>query len=356
MKIAHCIFGLQTGGAEILTLELVNRMCVNNDVVLIIVNNDWNNEILKLINPKIKLYLIQRPIGSHNPLYLLSLNILLYKLKPDIVHCHDSKMGKLIKVKGPKIIYTIHAMGIPVDFYHHYDLVVAISDAVYNDVIAKCSGSIKTIYNGINFQAFRRRISYILADDGPFKLVQVSRLNYQNKGQDILLHAVSKLRKEHKINLSVDFIGKGESLSYLKGLCQELGIQKSVNFNGEKKREWLYSNLSDYHLLVQPSRYEGFGLTILEGLAAGIPVLTSDIDGPEEIIRKTAGGLLFTSGDVQSCVDAIIRIFNMYKANKIQEFISRTVDLNQTEYSLNSCVNNYLHEYRKLIGQYAVIN
>jgi glycosyltransferase involved in cell wall biosynthesis len=344
------------GGAEILTVELLNYMCINNDVTLIIVNNNWDNQLLKQIDRRVKLFFIKRRIGSPNPIPIIDLNILLYRLKPDIIHCHDSKMGKLIRISGAKIVYTIHAMGIPVDSYHHYDLLIAISDAVHNDVSSKCITSLKTIYNGINVAAFKCRLNYDYQEGEPFKIVQVSRLNHENKGQDILLYALAQLKKEHKVNIVYDMIGKGESREYLQELIYQLGLEGSANLIGEKDREWLYSNLSNYHLLVQPSRYEGFGLTILEGLAAGIPVLASDIDGPGEIVRKTTGGLLFVNGDVQSCADAILQILEMYKAGEAAEFMSQVIDLKQTDFTLESCAKRYYNEYQGLVTSSLGVN
>ena len=55
----------------------------------------------------------------------------------------------------------------------------------------------------------------------------------------------------------------------------ELNLEKHVRFLGNQSREYVYSHLKDYDLFVQPSRFEGFGLTVAEAMAACVPVLVT---------------------------------------------------------------------------------
>lgn len=52
----------------------------------------------------------------------------------------------------------------------------------------------------------------------------------------------------------------------------------------KKNQEWIYHNLCNFDLFIQPSRFEGFGLTVAEAIAAKVTVLVSNIQGPMEII------------------------------------------------------------------------
>lgn len=349
MRIVHCIFGMNTGGAELLTVALVNELCHFNEVVVIVVNNNWDEEVTKRIHSKVQIYFLNRKEGSRSIKPILDLNLLLYKLKPDIIHCHDPKMGRLIKLMGTKLIYTIHAMDIPVDSYHRYDLLVAISDAVYHDVVQRSNVQITTIYNGVPIEAFQKRLHYGISVGETFKLVQVSRLDHSTKGQDILLRALAIFKERYSAPVTIDFVGKGKSLKYLTDLAESLGVSNNVNFIGEKNHKWLYENLATYHLLIQPSRYEGFGLTILEGLAAGLPVLASDIDGPCEVIKKTSGGFIFSSEDAQSCASQLCAMYELYLQNEMQDLVRRVIDLRTTEYSITSCTENYYRIYKRLL-------
>ncbi|MBC7829702.1 MAG: glycosyltransferase family 4 protein [Chitinophagaceae bacterium] len=346
MKIVHCLFTIKTGGAQILVVDMLNEMSMYHDVSLIIVNDQLNENILSQLNRNVKLYLINRKEGSINPLPVLKLNLLLLKLKPDIIHCHEANMAKFIKVAGGKLVYTIHDVGIPVSLYHHFDSVIAISGAVYADVVTRITGDIKKVFNGIPVGSFQKRKEYGLRNEERYRLVQVSRLMHTKKGQDVLVKALHKVVYELGfVNISLDLIGSGDSAEYLYQLVEELNLGQHIRFLGEKDRNWLFANLSKYHLLVQPSFYEGFGLTVLEGLAAGIPVLASNIDGPAEIIAQTSGGFLFEKGNVESCAGEIFKLIQMYENRQVGEMMRHSTLRVHERYSIQSCVRGYLQEY-----------
>lgn len=340
---------METGGAQVLAVSLLNELCDSQDVSLIIINNKFNKSLLKQLNKKIKIFYINRKEGNRNPLPFIKLNLLLRKLKPDIIHCHEPKVAQIVKTKTAKLLHTIHDVGLCTTLYHLYDKLVAISDAVYNDVISKSHLPLSKVYNGISFESFGRRKDYGLKHKESIRFVQVSRLVHEKKGQDVLLHALHYMKSKFNFSdFSMDFIGSGQSRDYLEKLTCELGLNDKVHFLGERDRDWLFSNLAGYHLLIQPSRSEGFGLTILEGFAAGLPVLASEIQGPGEIISQANGGFLFKNGDSVSCAEQLYHIFEMYCTRQINDLMDKTFDLMQRRYSIKSCAKQYLHEYALL--------
>ncbi len=352
MKIVHCLFTFETGGAQILSVDLLNKMCVDHEVSLIIINNKWSDNLLKQLDKRIAVFYIGRKEGNKNPIPIIRFNLLLLKLKPDIIHCHEPKMAGIIKTKNSRLLQTIHDVGIPTDYYDLYDVSIAISDAVYADVISRYKEDrVKKVYNGISFELFNQRKQFALKKGEPLRMVQLSRLVYEKKGQDILLNALNKVVKDFKItNVSLDFIGGGESQEFLEKMVLTLGLQNNVHFMGERSRDWIFENLSSYHMLVQPSRYEGFGLTILEGFAAGLPVLASNIDGPAEIISHAPGGFLFENGNVRDCAENMVHIFNLYNNNGIEALMNQTISPIRDTYSIESCTKKYLSVYDRLIG------
>ncbi len=351
MKIAHCLFTFETGGAQVLSVDLLNEMCIDNEVSLIIINNKWNDKLLKRLDKRVAVFYIGRKEGNKNPLPIIRFNLLLLRLKPDVIHCHEPKMVKIIKTGKSKLLQTIHDVGISTDNYDLYDVSVAISDAVYSDVILRYNKDrVDKVYNGVAFELFNRRQGYVTKENEPLRLVQLSRLVYEKKGQDILLKALQVIVNEHKLpGFTLDFIGGGESQAFLEKMVVELGLQQYVNFIGERSRDWLFENLSSYHILVQPSRYEGFGLTILEGLAAGLPVLTSDIDGPAEIISHTPAGFLFKNGDIADCASKLAMMFDLYANNEVQKLMDDTFLPVRAMYSIKSCTEKYLNVYNRLL-------
>ena len=334
-----------------LALELLNEMCNDHDVFLIIINNAYNRNLLKLLDKRVQIHFINRKEGTRNPIPIIKFNLVLYKIKPDIIHCHEPNVAKIIKYRNAKTLYTIHDVGISTSSYHLFDMLVAISNAVYNDVVSGSQLPVRVVHNGIPMDLFKMRKNYELVKGQPVKLVQLSRLMHEKKGQDILLRAVGKIFHEYGFkNLSLDFIGSGNSYDYLVRLTAELGLEKHVNFIGEKDRNWLFSNLSQFHILIQPSRYEGFGLTILEGFAAGLPVLASDIDGPAEVIKNIPAGFLFENESIDGCAKELMAIFKIYENNEMSELMNRSIPLIKQKYSMKSCVKDYLEEYSQLMG------
>jgi glycosyltransferase involved in cell wall biosynthesis len=318
-------------------------------MTLVIVNNIHSQTLLAKLDKRVRVHKINRPEGSRNPWPLLRFNWLLRRLNPDIIHCHEPNIGNLIRAGVGKLVYTIHDVAIPTTHYHHYASLVAISDAVQQELAQRCDRPIKKVYNGIEVSAFRQRTHYLLGNE-PLRLIQVSRLMHEKKGQDVLIEALHHLKTAGSpANFTLDIVGSGGSLAFLQNLVGRLGLAREVGFPGERNRDWLYANLAQYHLLVQPSRYEGFGLTILEGFAAGLPVLASDIQGPAEIVHRTPRGFLFAMGDSQACARALQAIHQDYASGRLQQIMQTSVPITDQQYSIQACVAGYLQEYRAVL-------
>ena len=102
------------------------------------------------------------------------------------------------------------------------------------------------------------------------------------KGFDTLIQAFAILRGRKPARLFL--MGKGSGHDSLKKLCADLGIREDVEFAGFKENPFPFLARAD--LFVQPSRYEGFGMALLEALALGVPVVATDCpSGPREILQ-----------------------------------------------------------------------
>ncbi len=135
------------------------------------------------------------------------------------------------------------------------------------------------------------------------------------------------------------------SRSFLEKLTADLAVSDQVTFTGAKERPYIQEHLSDFDLLVQPSRYEGFGITVIEAMAAGIPVLVSNVDGPMEIIGEGKYGSYFTSGDETDCALKIKEIKEKsIKAEFRKHLEESRVYVNNT-FSIKSTSINYCDSY-----------
>ncbi len=349
MKIVHCIFTMKMGGAQVLTVDILNELCIRHQVALIVINDQYSETLIQQLDKRVTVYYTNRKEGSRNPIPVLHLNLLLAQLRPDIIHCHERKMARLVRYRGAKTIYTIHTVNIPADSFHRYNALVAISDAVATDVQNRCESPVITVCNGVPFNQFIRRTSHAIAPEETIQIVQVGRLMHEQKGQDILLRALAVLVHERQLHdLHVTLVGDGPSRQLLIALVRQLAIEPFVTFSGERDRKWLFGHLSAYHILAQPSRQEGFGLTVVEGFAAGLPVVASNHDGPAEIIGDAPAGLLFACEDANACADALLDMINAYRCGQVANSIDETYSTIRKRFSIQATVENYLSVYHSL--------
>jgi len=179
------------------------------------------------------------------------------------------------------MVYTIHSTGLSIEDSKRFKANCAISKAVQQEWKSRGVDTV-LVENGIEGSNVRIREAK-LSNDESFHIIQVGRLRASFKGQDILIKAIKVLdnRKSPIIpRLKVHIVGTGEDERNLKDLVKKLDLEEVFIFEGLKTRNWVYENLCSYDLFVQPSRIEGFGLTVAEACAAEVPVLISDIDGP----------------------------------------------------------------------------
>ena len=340
MKIAHIIFSFHTGGAETMLIDIANCQSVNNKISIIIINDSVNEALLSKIKDDVQIIKIGRSEGSRSIIDILKLNYIIAKLSPDIIHSHNSPIVKMIFYPFAKKFLTVHAMGISSSTFSKYDNLYAISNTVCEDILKKGNYNVVTIPNGIDCSQItvKHKKRERLKD-----IIQVSRLDSDIKGQDILINAVSRLVNTYGLDINLTLIGEGPSMEYLRDIVNSEQIEDKVIFLGLRDREYIYSRLKDYDLYVQPSRFEGFGLTVAEAMAAKIPVLVSDNDGPMEIINNGEYGVCFKVGDIDDCVDKLLYIYNNYSevCEKIEPAYLRVKQL----YDINETANNYIKAY-----------
>lgn len=351
MKIVHLIFSLNTGGAETMLVDIMNQqVMLGHHVSLIVINNSYSNEILSGIDAKVSIVLIKRPPSSLNPWYILRLNWSLFRIKPDVIHLHNASIENLLFTTYAGFL-TIHALETTLyPSNARLSELFAISDAVKEDVEKRYPGKycIQVIPNGIRLNDIQRRNNNNVLRDGIMRIVQVARLNVAIKGQDLLIDAINILKQRGIASINVDFIGTGSDEVMLKEKVTKYAMNDHVRFLGLRNRDYIYSHLKDYDLMCHPSRYEGFGLTVAEGIAAGLPVLVPDADGPYEIIQQGKLGYTFKKGDAYSLADSLQDIYEHY-----HERITSVVDIAylhvKQNYSIESMVAQYIQEYNRFL-------
>lgn len=187
-------------------------------------------------------------------------------------------------------------------YYPRADAIVAVSDGVADDLadVARLPReSVITVYNPTDLayiagRAAEPAVHPWLADGGAPVIVAVGRLAAQ-KDYTTLLHAFAKLRALRPVRLIV--LGEGRKRAELEGLAAELGIADAVAMPGYAENP--FAALARAQLYVMSSRYEGLPGALIQALACGCKVVSTDCpSGPQEILDHGRYGRLVPVGDV----------------------------------------------------------
>ncbi len=141
------------------------------------------------------------------------------------------------------------------------------------------------VYNGIDTSVFVKR-----GNENRNRFVVSSHLR-PSKGIQDLIQAVSLLEDNVKNQLQIDVYGEGPYEKELLEMTKANHLEEIIYFKGGSSQ--LNVLLSNYRYLLQPTYMECFSLSILESLAANVPVITTTVGGNLEIIENNANGFIF---------------------------------------------------------------
>jgi glycosyltransferase involved in cell wall biosynthesis len=193
------------------------------------------------------------------------------------------------------------------------DAVVCVSESVRSQYLARVgadAGRIRVIHNGIAPARFRGPFDRaeirreLGLDEADRVVASLGRLRRQ-KGHDIALRAFAAVaREDERARLLV--VGDGPERARLERLRARLSLGERAVFTGQRRD--VPEILSAADCLVAASRYEGFGLAVAEGMAAGVPVVASRVDSIPELIEDGVTGLLVPPGDADALARAVARV------------------------------------------------
>ena len=193
--------------------------------------------------------------------------------------------------------------------YPHADRVIAVSRGVANNLIALgCPPEkILTIYNpvltpGLRVQ-LRAPVNHPWFDTGaPPVILGIGRLHPQ-KNFPLLVRAFAQVRARRRVRLMI--LGEGDERARLERLIDELGLREDVALPGFVNNPACY--IPRAAMFVLSSDWEGFGNVLVEALAAGVPIVSTNCDsGPAEILADGTFGQLTPVGDCDAMVRAIL--------------------------------------------------
>ena len=328
MKILYLLFSFTTGGTERLVTDICNEMAARgHDIHLYVVNDHYDQSMLDGLDSRVQVALQKRRPGGGGKLETLQ-RIAEYIRRHgiEVVHCNSLAAPELLLLKPvcyPKvrIIHTVHDVGqygtlgkgkvALRNWLCHR--IVAISDCVHRDIVSHGAAAEKvvTVYNAIDLTRFQGELDPV-REDGEIRIGNVARIMPEKKGQDVLIRAVARLHGRYP-QLRCYFAGEADAahqthLDGLKQLAGKLEVTDSVTFLGNVKD--VPGFLASLDVFVLPSRYEGFGISLLEAMAMGVPCIASRLDGPAEILCDGIYGELFPCGDDEALARKLEKVLS----------------------------------------------
>lgn len=338
----YLLFSFTVGGTEHLVSDICNEMVKrNNDVYLYIVNDYYDQEMLDSLDSHVHVLLQNRKINDKNklkPIFTISKFITTNDI--EVVHCNSFAAPILLLLKPllfpkTKIVHTIHDVGqyktlsgMEVKVRNRLcDNLIAISDSVSKDIISAGADAkkITTIYNAIDLAKFRNVDGKKKFDRNKVIIGNVARFVPEKKGQDILVEAIMLLKNDYP-NIYCYFAGGYDSThaaAYKEMInkVKHLDLQKNIIFLGN------VSNIPDFlkkiDIFVLPSRFEGFGISLIEAMAMGKPVVASNLDGPAELLCNGQRGEVFTPGNSTELAEKIKTIIENYSNYQLQAYANQ---------------------------------
>jgi glycosyltransferase involved in cell wall biosynthesis len=254
---------------------------------------------------------------------LREIGAVLLDIRPDLIAAHSSKAGVLGRLAGRSlripVVFTAHGWaftpGIPpiqAAAYRQIERLVGpfaskiITVSEFDRQLAlkariASEDRVVTVHNGMPDIPARLR-----ADPGrsPVRLVMVARFEPQ-KDHATLLSALAGLRDQP---WELDLIGDGPLRGSMESLAAALGLADRVRFLGQRTDVDQILARAQVGLLV--SNWEGFPLSILEAMRAGLPVVASSVGGISESVRDEETGYLVPRGGGELLRDRIGRLLS----------------------------------------------
>jgi N-acetyl-alpha-D-glucosaminyl L-malate synthase BshA len=271
------------------------------------------------------------PLFEYPP-YDLALAVRMHEVvlrnKLDLLHCHYAIphatsawiAREMLRQNGDdiKLVTTLHGTDITIvgqdPSFHaitkfsieRSDRLTAVSDYLREATYSAfgCSGCrVDVIYNFVDPKVFDRSRYQPLMSNGRKVLMHISNFRPVKRVRDVV-RIYAKVRKA--VPSVLVMVGDGPDRVEAQDEARLLGVEDDVQFLG--KLESVAPLLAGADVYLLPSQSESFGLSALEALASGVPVVASRVGGLPEVVRDGETGWLFPIGDVEAMADAAIAL------------------------------------------------
>ena len=212
------------------------------------------------------------------------------------------------------------------------------------DNISVMHNSIRPQLPATNTEAQALRSSFGIADDESL-ILAVGRLSKEKAHID-LIAAFSSLRKStSEVNAKLIIVGDGPERERLEAAADSLGCKESVVFAGQSSDVWPFYSAADVFVL--PSHSEGSPNVLLEAMAAGIPIVATEVGGVPEMVEQNQSALLVPANDPSVLAAAIARVLS--EEELAQRLTTNASALVGTRYTPENYVRSLVEIYREVV-------
>ena len=341
MKIIHIIPNLRKGGAERLVIDIVRALNRNKDnqVKLILFENNIEYEVddildlIEIVHSKVQISLLKK---TH--LNISNLQKTLDLFQPDIIHSHlfeaeiISRSCSFSKAKwfthshdrmkslNNLNFFIIKSKRDLANYFEKRFLLkryrknggnnyIAISEDIHyflKSVLPKKLRNIHLLQNAIDLKRFEKPTNFSSSTDKSVcHLISIGRLD-QNKNHQFLIDVVLDLKNKN-IPVHLTIVGEGDQRVALQEKITHLQLSHQISLVGlqEKVEDYLWNA----DLYIHSAITEGFGLTLAEAMAGGLPVISLDGGGNKNLIHNGENGFIIAEQDVNLFSNYIIDLF-----------------------------------------------
>jgi glycosyltransferase involved in cell wall biosynthesis len=303
--------------------------------------------------------------GWRQLLFSLRLCWAIHKYKIKIIHMNSYHPGNYCRLAAfcmgmPVIIDHWHGFNrfslkrrVLCRLYNHFtDLSFVVSELVGKYIQEQCGTAperIQVLYNGVDLAQYQNqdlaakvRQELGLPPDLPV-VGLVARLDHRAKGHIELLQALSLLKDRHTVHALM--VGGGRRQEEMQQLAASLGLAQVVHFLGNRKD--VPRLLAAMDIFVLPSHSEGVSLAVLEAMAAGLPVIVSEVGGLPEIVQHEDTGLLIPPKDPEALAQSLARVLE--EPGLAQRLGQKAREQVQEKYSLERLAQILNQSYDELV-------
>jgi glycosyltransferase involved in cell wall biosynthesis len=318
IRVVHLVNTLEIGGLEMVVANLAERIRRRFQLHVICLEG-LGPVASRLAYAGVPVECIGRR-GTSVVRSVIDLRQRLRALRPDVIHTHNEKahirgaLATLAWCVPPALVHTRHGRsrvtGWAASVANRIALwrsqyIVSVSDDA--SAIPRLEGArperVRVIRNGVDIDSHESSRDQA---ESRMRAVAVSRLT-PVKDLHTMLRA-ARIVADAREEFHLDIVGDGPSRPDLEAFCRVLGLERHVTFHGAS--EDVRRFLTTATVFVQSSLSEGISLTLLEAMAAGLPIVATQIGGTPEVVEQGHTGILVAPRDPEALAGAMLTVSN----------------------------------------------